>query len=146
MNMLAMLTTVDLSILLIPLLAIVLGCGIPLLWIYTDYRKRKDIFEMHHRERMAAIEKGISVPPLPDGFLDDLTGSGNKTCTPASALLKGLVWLFLGISLSIVIFVIRHDARACLGLIPASIGVAYLLFYLMEGRKSAAPSVNEKAG
>ena len=143
--MLGMLNTIDLAVLLIPLLAIVLGCGIPLLWIYTDYRKRKDIFEMHHRERMAAIEKGIPVPPLPEGFLDDLTGSGRNACPPTSALLKGLVWLFLGISLSIVIFVIWRDARACLGLIPAGIGVAYLLFYIMEGRKSAAPPVNEKA-
>src|SRR5882672_7225487 len=74
------------GVLFIPVIAIIMGCGIPLLWIYTDYRKRKDIFEMHHRERMAAIEKGIPVPPLPEGLFDDFSG---RNCNPASALLKG---------------------------------------------------------
>jgi len=113
--------------------AIILGCAIPLFAIYTEYRKRKDIFEMHHRERMAAIEQGIPVPPLPEGLFDDSRG---RNCSPASALLKGLVWLFLGISSSIAVWVIHGNNKALFGLMPASIGAAYLIFYAVEGRKT----------
>jgi len=51
--------------------------------------------ELQHRERMAALEKGIALPPL--------TESTNQSApfTPRTLLLRGLLWLFTGIALTI---------------------------------------------
>jgi hypothetical protein len=43
----------------LPIVAIVLGIGMLALWF--DCRKKRVFFEWHHKERMAAIEKGMEV-------------------------------------------------------------------------------------
>ena len=53
---------------LIPILAIVMTIGAGMLKLYLNYQKRKDMFALYHQERMAAIEKGIELPPLPEDF------------------------------------------------------------------------------
>ena len=47
----------------IPIVAIVFGIGIAMLGVWTDHIRRSQILEHQHRERMAAIEKGITLPP-----------------------------------------------------------------------------------
>ena len=49
-------------------LATALGVGIGMLALWIDYRKKRDIFELHHKERMLAIERGMEVPPLPEAL------------------------------------------------------------------------------
>ena len=36
-----------------------------------NYRRKRDIFRLHHTQRMAAIEKGVQIPPLPREFFQD---------------------------------------------------------------------------
>ena len=55
-----------------------------------------------------------------------------------SGLLPGLVWLFIGIALCIALGqVVGHDI-GYFGLIPAGVGLAYLIHYFVEGRSRAA--------
>jgi hypothetical protein len=42
---------------MIPLVAIILGLAIPIVGMSLEYRMKKDLFELHHKERMAGIEK-----------------------------------------------------------------------------------------
>ena len=42
----------------IPIVAIVMSLGIPIIYQILDYRRRRDVVEAHHKERMAAIERG----------------------------------------------------------------------------------------
>ena len=117
---------------LIPVVAIVMGCAIPILAIVVDYIKRRKIYEMHHRERMAAIDKGMEPPPLPPDLLDN--GHGKHGRRPRY-LLRGLVWLVIGLTLVIALFA-NEDLRTALwGLIPTGIGVAYLIYYSVEGKR-----------
>jgi hypothetical protein len=60
---------------LIPIVAIVMGLGIGMLKLSLDYRKKREILQAHHAERMAAIEKGIELPPLPPQFYGPETSS-----------------------------------------------------------------------
>lgn len=119
---------------LIPLFAIVFAVGLPLsipiVFAVLNYRKRKRLMELHHAERMAAIERGMDVPPLPLELID---GRSRRR----SSLLPGLVWLFIGLALLIAMQSIREE-EAVLGLIPAGIGLAYLIYYFVEGRKLEA--------
>ena len=52
----------------IPIIAIFMSLMIPIIYTITDYRRRRDIIEAHHKERLAAIERGTDIPPLPESF------------------------------------------------------------------------------
>jgi hypothetical protein len=121
---------------LVPLFGIVFAVGLPLsipiVFMALHYRRRRRQMELHHAERMAAIERGMEIPPLPVERVDRGQWPRRR-----SSLLPGLVWLFVGLAVVISLRRLAAD-EALLGLIPASIGLAYLIYYLVEGRKIEA--------
>jgi hypothetical protein len=121
---------------LIPIVAIVFGISIGMLSMYLDYRKKREIFELHHKERMAAIEKGMDVPPLP-AELFERSRPGRGLRTRADYLRKGLVWLLVGSAITVALYNSeRHESLW--GLVPAAVGLAYLIFYFVDGRSSTS--------
>jgi hypothetical protein len=127
--------------LMIPIIAIIMGMGIAMLAILLDYRKRRDLLNCYHRERMAAIEKGIDCPPWPDRLLSEEDASPS----PRRHLLTGLVWLFIGLGAMVAVYAVVDLSRALFGLIPVGIGAAHLIYYAVEGRKEA-DAADEAAG
>jgi hypothetical protein len=121
--------------LLIPIIAIIMGIGIGMLAIYLGYRKRKELFTCYHLERMAAIEKGIECPPWPDRLLADETAPSSPS--PRQHLLKGLVWLFIGLAGTVAVYAMFDLRHALFGLIPIGVGLAHLIYYFVEGKKEA---------
>ena len=121
--------------LMIPIIAIIMGIGLGMLAIYLGYRKRKEVFALYHQERMAAIEKGIDCPPWPDRLLAD--DDAPSSPSPRRHLLKGLVWLFIGLGAAVAVYATFDFNHALFGLTPAGIGLAHLIYYLVEGRKEA---------
>lgn len=117
---------------LVPLFAITFAIGLPLaipiVIIVLNYRKRRQLMELHHIERMAAIERGMEIPPLPMELID---GSARQRHT---SLLPGLVWLFVGLAILIALDSVSSD-EAMIGLIPTGVGLAYLIYYFIDGRK-----------
>jgi hypothetical protein len=111
-------------------------CGL-VVWVILDYRRRRRMIELQHAERMAAIERGMDVPPLPANV------SRPPTIRNRSTLLPGLVWLFVGIAITVGLRDVDPYAFALFGLIPAAIGIAYLLYYAFEGRKIHDLSLEE---
>jgi hypothetical protein len=145
------------------MIVVVAAAGIFIWSLTLRYRTR----ELQHRERLAAIEKGVALPGLSDG-------ESHMTRGPRAYLLRGLVWLLAGIPLSIFLFGIsittqhpktvqqkafeiqrlkgvgaseelirqvENDNRpiqelplgfGLLGLVPAGIGIAYLIVYRLE--------------
>lgn len=126
----------DLVPLLIPIVSIVCVVGLPLsipiVSMVLNYRKRRRLMELHHQERMAAIERGMDLPPLPIELIDGRAPRRRRT-----SLLPGLVWLFIGIATLIGVRTFAEEA-ALLGLIPTGIGLAYLIYYFVEGRNIEA--------
>lgn len=118
---------------LVPIVAITFGIGfIPaIVWIILSYRKRRRFMELHHAERMAAIERGMDIPALP---IELISGSGPRR---SSSLLPGLIWFFIGLALFIGMQM-DDDVPLVGGLIPLGIGMAYLIYYFAEGRKNEA--------
>jgi hypothetical protein len=128
-----LLAEIPIAPLLIPIFGIVFGCSIAIVAIYTQYRHRKDAFALYHQERMAAIEKGIELPPAPEGLLSE----EEKPAHPRRQLLKGLIWLFIGIGLMVALWAESGRDEAWFGLIPAGIGLAYLIYYAVAGKREA---------
>ncbi len=135
---------------MIPIVAIVLGLGVGMLKLWLEYRKKRDILQAHHAERMAAIEKGIELPPLPPQFY----GPGSVSAPPEMLqerfngrhatlpyLRSGLTWLLIGIAISVALYA-NHDNYAAhnaawWGGVPAAIGLSKLLFYFIANRMNA---------
>jgi len=112
--------------------AIGVPLSIPIVYMALDYRKRRRFMELHHAERMAAIERGMELPPVPKALLEGMRHRRRST-----SLLPGLVWFFIGIAILIAMQSIS-DEEAMLGLVPAGVGLAYLIYYFAEGRKIEA--------
>jgi hypothetical protein len=117
----------------IPLTAIFMSLLIPIVFSLVDYRRRRDIVEANHKERMAAIERGIEPPALPESFY--LAG---KPPRRSGHLLSGLIWLFVGIGLFLALGAVAGEDVRLFGLIPIGVGAAFLIYYAIEGRKLAA--------
>ncbi len=109
---------------------------ISLLFKYLRYRNRLKLREMVHKERMAAIEKGISPPELPEESLEHLSEErmwesysfGNHRINKL-ALALGLVLLFGGIGFIISMSVFHDISFGLLGVIPIMIGIGLLIYY-----------------
>jgi Domain of unknown function (DUF6249) len=121
----------------IPLFGIVFGVGlpvsIPIVWIVLNYRKRRRLMELHHAERMAAIERGMEIPPLPAELIDGQPGRRRR-----SSLLPGLVWFFVGLAVVLGAHLGDEEVPVMLGLVPLGIGLSYLIYYFAEGRQLEA--------
>ena len=118
-----------------------------MLGIFLNYKKRKDMFALYHQERMAAIDKGIELPPLPEDFFR-ADGDPSRR-SPHRALLVGLVLVFIGLTLYLALHFTqtRTDAGgdvALYALIPAGCGAAYLIYYFTVGRKLAVAMEEER--
>ena len=118
---------------LVPVLAVIFSLGLPLsaviVWIALNYRKRVRLMELSHAERMAAIERGMEVPPLPIELID-----GQSRRRRRSSLLPGLVWFFIGLATVAGSLSSGDDLPVWFGLVPLGIGIAYLIYYAVEGR------------
>ncbi len=134
---------------MIPIVAIVMGLGLGMLKLWLDFRRKRDILQAHHAERMAAIDKGIELPPLPPQFYalegesaaEDAGSRSQRSRAGSSYLRSGLTWLLVGLAISIALYADQnhsHARNAALwGLVPAAYGLARLLFYLISSRAAA---------
>jgi hypothetical protein len=116
--------------LLVPIFSTAIVFSIPIVWIVLNYRKRRRLMELYHTERMAAIERGMDLPPLPLELLE------GRTRRRRSSLLPGLVWFFIGLAIFAgwLLTGFDDDLPVVGGLIPLGVGLAYLIYYYVEGR------------
>jgi Domain of unknown function (DUF6249) len=110
---------------------------------YLKLRKRHEEREMLHRERLLAMEKGIPLPEFPtlaeepSGSLLDYMSGSMKDVIPKLTLGCGLILIFGGAGM-VAAFLIAPDSELhkawSVGLIPAFIGVGFILYYLFIRR------------
>jgi hypothetical protein len=123
---------------LIPLVAIVSGIGMVIVTVVAKHRRQVREIELRHRERMAAIEKGLDPPgdpvvaqPQPSIALPPRNGGSRY-------LLRGLIWLGVGLAIAFSDggWIDRFHTY---GWIASAVGAAHLVFYFVEGRRSELP-------
>ena len=76
------------------LFSMVASAAVIIIWSLSFRYKRQELL---HRERMAALEKGVPVPDQP-------SETPRAPWSPRIYLLRGLVWLFSGIGLAVFLF------------------------------------------
>src|SRR5688500_13807944 len=102
----------DLTSVLGVIFAVRLPLSIPIVLISLNYRNRRRLMVLHHVERMAAIERGMEIPPLPLELID------GKSKKRRSSLLPGLVWFFSGLAMVAGSMASGDDLPIVLGLVP----------------------------
>jgi uncharacterized protein DUF6249 len=123
---------VDAMAMLIPIISVTASLGALIVWIVVWYRRRKHEIDCRHKERMAAIEKGLELPP-------DSVPPPAPMPPRSRYLLRGLIWLGVGLAVT---FGGRDWLQAPMGgagWIAVAIGAAYVIFYLVEGRRTDVP-------
>jgi hypothetical protein len=116
----------------IPIVAIVLGVSVAIVSIVTAHRQRMQRADFRHRERLAAIDKGLELPPDPPDF--DTNGALRRP----RFLLRGLVLVFVGITLTLALLQLPEAVPYLFGMIPTAVGVGYVLYYVIEGRRESS--------
>ncbi len=122
----------------IPIVAIVMGIGIGMLSIWSEHKRKAQLLEQNHRERMHAIEKGIELPPLPPNLIGAVNGP--STASAAKSLRSGIMLVLIGVILYIAIGHAGGDEGALFGLIPAAVGIANLVYAAIEWNKEKKAS------
>ena len=120
---------IEVLALLIPILSVTMSLSALVLWILVWHRRKVHELDCRHKERMAAIEKGLELPP------ESLPQPAKMPSRPRY-LLRGLIWLGVGLAFTFGV----HDRFGFqvggFGWIAVAVGAAYLIFYFVEGRKA----------
>ena len=130
---------------LIPIISIVLGIGMVVVAILTKHRRDMQQLELQHRERMAAIEKGLDLPPDRGSPQAPPVRTNGYRPVGSRYLLKGLVWLGVGLAIALSQNEWTEHWHSY-GCIAAAVGVAYLIYYAVEGRKMDYPPPGSDRG
>ena len=109
----------------IPIIAIVMGIGAVIIGIVSRHRQLLQRVDLRHKERLVAMEKGLELPP------ESLDADVRRP----RFLLRGLVWSFAGIAAYFSLRGLAGAEESMLSLIPIAVGLAYLIYYVGEGRK-----------
>lgn len=115
----------DTFAILIPLSAIILGISAGIVGIVSRHRQLLQRADLRHRERLAAMDKGLELPPE----IVDVEASRPRF------LLRGLVWTFVGVAGYFALNGLAGDEESTLAGIPFAVGLAYLIYYFVQGRK-----------
>jgi hypothetical protein len=120
----------------IPIVAIIMGIGVAIVSIWSEHKRKSQLLEQNHRERMHALEKGIELPPLPANVIG--MSNGPSTASAAKSLRSGVMLLLIGILLYFAIYTSGGREGALFGLIPAAVGVANILYAAIQWKKEEA--------
>ena len=134
---------------LILVLGLAAGGGLSVWSRHLAQKKRLEVRRMIHRERMAALEKGVGLSELPPdlagaagGARGEAGGEGaGARWVQRSALAAGLTLVFVGLGMSVGLHLVPETPElsglgdlAFLGVIPLFAGVGLLLFWWLDRR------------
>ena len=105
----------------VPIAGIAFGCLIAIFAMYFKYKERN----LRHRERLAAIEKGLPLPP--DIEVEVKSVEERRR----GLLIGGFITLFTGIGIFVSFYFLSGLDVASIGFIPFAIGLGMLLSSLL---------------
>jgi hypothetical protein len=117
----------------IPVVAIIGGISFAAYSMYLKIHRQREALHMHHLERMAAIEKGIELPPLPPELLHDrYEGGGYRGDHRRWRRGRGLTLIFVGAAVTVAMWQSEGDKSFWWGLVIIAWGLGRLLSDYLE--------------
>jgi hypothetical protein len=128
---------------IIPVVAIIGGISFAAYSMYLKVRRQRETLQMYHTERMAAIEKGIELPPLPPELLHDryyggAYGGEYRRWRGGT----GLTLVCVGAAVTVALWQTNGDKSFWWGLVIVAWGLARLVGVYLE-RPGAPPQVGD---
>lgn len=123
----------------VPIVAIVGGISFAAYSMYLKVCRQREALQMYHVERMAAIEKGIELPPLPPELLQDRY-DGTVYRQEYRRWRRGRGWtlIFIGVAVTLAMWQVNGDKSFWWGLIIVAWGLGRLVGDYLEA-PGAAP-------
>lgn len=112
----------------IPIVAIVFGIGIGALAIWTEHKRKIELMDRLHRERMLALEKGVEPPALPPAMVGQFVAKPQPRYLWPRAMRNGLMFLFVGIVMYFAVDKAGGSEGAMFMLVIAVLGLANLVY------------------
>ena len=126
----------------IPIVAIIGGISYAAFSMYLRVHRQREALHMHHLERMAAIEKGIELPPLPPELLQDgYDGDWHRGDYRRSRRGRGLTLIFIGAAVTLAMWQVNGDKSFWWGFIIIAAGLGRLVSDYLE-----TPRIRPQAG
>jgi Domain of unknown function (DUF6249) len=122
---------IDLGV-LIPIVAIVFGVSAGMLSTWTSHKRKQQLMEQAHKERLVALERGLPLPDIPKELADE-----DEKPNAARSLRNGVALCLIGVVLYFALIRVGADDAALFGLIPAAIGVGNLIYAYMLRNKTS---------
>jgi Domain of unknown function (DUF6249) len=135
----------------VPCVAIIGGISYAAYAMYLKVRRQRETLQMYHTERMAAIEKGIELPPLPPEILHDRhDGDGSRGERRRWRRNSGLTLVFVGVAVTVAMWQANGDKSFWWGLVIIAWGLGRVVSeYLASGdsyRTPGAPGTPPQPG
>lgn len=127
--------------LLIPTVAIIAIFASKMFAAYHRTLRQREMFQLYHTERMAAIEKGMELPPLPaellhDRYEDAYWGPGFRYRSPY----RGVMTVLVGVAITLALWQTGGNGFWW-GLIIVAVGLGQLVISALErNSRNAHPS------
>jgi hypothetical protein len=125
--------------LLFSILAVTVSLGALIVWIVVWHRRRVHEADCRHKERMAAIEKGLDLLP-------ESAPQREQMPVRSRTLLRGLIWLGVGLAITFGAHDLSPPPLNGFRWIPIAVGAAYLIFYFVEGRNTSSKGDESASG
>ncbi|MDI6697483.1 MAG: DUF6249 domain-containing protein [Candidatus Saccharicenans sp.] len=105
-----------------------------LIIIWINQRKRQKVLDLIHKERLAAIEKGLPYPEWPDYHIN---GEGKNQENPKGTLGAGIILAMIGIGMTLM-FYLWPSLRILwpVGLVIVFTGLGVMIsFFVTRGKE-----------
>lgn len=104
-----------------------------LIMIWINHRKKQKLLDLIHKERMAAIEKGLPYPEWPDYYINE-EGKGREN--PRNALGAGIILTMIGLGMTLM-FWMWPAVRVVwpVGLVIVFTGLGVIISYFITREK-----------
>ena len=129
--------------LLIPIIAVIGAFASQMFSVYHRAHRQRELLQLYHAERMAAIEKGIELPPLPAEMIHERSWSVAGTHQSGRGNYRGIKMLLVGAAITVALWKTRGGETFWWGLIIVAWGMAQLVIDFLERRERA---LNHPAG
>ena len=120
--------------------AIFMICALPFLFaaiiIILNVRSKNAESKRRYDLYSKSLEMGQTVP---EHFFDE-----PKKANPSSNLKKGILWLVIGLGITISFIVMQKQNNMIVGIIPTFVGIGYLLVHYLEKPKPDSTGNNDE--